>query len=1069
MKKFLLLCCSLVFVAMAAMAQERVVTGKVTSADDGSSMPGVNVVLKGTTNGAVTDADGNYRLSVPTSGGTLVFSFIGMQTAEQVIGDRSVVDAQLASDVEQLQEVVVTAQGKVTEKRAVGYAVTTVSGATLESKPESDVARILTGKIPGVNITNTGGVSGTGTNIVIRGYTTISGSNQPLFVIDGVPFNTNTNQQGSFADGSLATSSRFLDLDPNNIESINVLRGLAATVRYGEQGKKGVIIITTKSASRSKRDFEVNISQSNFTNEIASAPEYQNNFGNGFDQNFGYFFSNWGPRFRDPNNPDKPGLYGPDLVQHPYDRLPAAIKAQFPEFIGRFDYPYKAFPDPMGFFRKGKISTTSISLRGTKQETGYNASFSYTNEDGFTPGNFLKKLNGSVGINSNLSKNFSIQSTMNFSITEMETPPISAGGGSGPAGNGFSVFSDLFYTPRSVDVLGLPFETPADKQSVYYRSGNDIQNPLWTAKYSRSTDNVRRMYGQTTLTYQITPALDVKYRLGLDTYSETQEYWQNKGGVQNSNFKNGLYRSTFITNTIWNHDVLLDYNKDLSDKLTLTGSLGFNVRQDTYNQDGIESTNQLVFGFINHANFVNHAATNGFTGGQFQFESEQVWQAVYAETRLEYNRYLYLNLAARNDWSSTLEKANRSLFYPSVSVSFVPTDAFNIKSEFLNFLRTRISYGSSAGFPDPYSTRSVLAQNARAFVDRSGNVLTTNATSSFLGNPNLLPELQQEYEAGIEAQFLNRRLGFDVTFYTRDTRDLITGAPLDNATGYGFTLINIGRLNNKGIEASITATPIKVGAFTWNVTGVFTRFRSVVEELSESLKQINVAGFGDPGNYAIEGKPFNIIQGSKVARSENGELLTSDTGDWLPADDIGIIGNPIPNYTFNVINEINWKGISLTAQLDYRDGGDIFSTTARSLLARGISKDTDVNRDMAIVLPGVKQDGTPNDVAQGAGSAYFNNFGFGPSEVSVYDGTTIRLREIAIGYALPKSFLEKTPFKQVTIRAQGQNLWFKAVNFPDYVNFDTDVVGTGVGNGFGLEFITGPSAKKYGFTVSATF
>jgi len=476
-----------------------------------------------------------------------------------------------------------------------------------------------------------------------------------------------------------------------------------------------------------------------------------------------------------------------------------------------------------------------------------------------------------------------------------------------------------------------------------------------------------------------------------------------------------------------------------------------------------------VFGFINHANFVNHAATNGFTGGQFQNMAEKVWQAVYAETRLEYKRYLYLNLAARNDWSSTLEKDNRSLFYPSVSLSFVPTDAFNIKSNVMNFLRTRVSYGTSAGFPSPYSTRSVLSQNARGFVDRSGSVIATNAISSFLGNPNLMPELSKEYEAGVEAQFLNRRVGLDLTYYYRNTENLITGAPLDNSTGYGFTYVNIGRLNNKGIEATLNGTPIKAGSFQWNVTAVYTRYRSVVEELSGSLKQIQVAGYGDPGNYAIEGQPFNVIQGSKVSRNANGDLVVTDQGDWLPADDIGIIGNPIPNYQLNFINELSWKGFTLTAQIDYRDGGDIFSTTARSLLARGISKDTDVNRDMAIVLPGVKQDGTPNDIAQGAGSAYFNNFGFGPSEVSVYDGTTIRLREISLGYVLPKALIAKTPFKNVSVRALGQNLWFRAVNFPEYVNFDTDVVGTGVGNGFGLEFITGPSARKYGFTVTATF
>lgn len=1075
MRKFLLTLFSFAFV-LSALAQDRIVSGKITSSEDGSGLPGVNVVLKGTSNGAVTDVDGNYKLSIPASGGTLVFSFIGLQTQEVEVGQRTVVEIQMASDVKQLSEVVVTAQGIQSEKRALGYSVASIGGAALQQRPESDVARVLNGKIPGVQINQTNGMSGTGTSIVIRGYSTISGTNQPLFVIDGVPFNTNTNQQGDYSQGSLATSSRFLDLDPNNIESMSVLKGLSATVLYGEQGKKGVILITTKNGSTKKKDFEITINQSVFANEIASLPDYQNNYGNGFYQNYGPFFSNWGPPFStSPFKNDNTPATIPHWYSHWGD---PTLSAAFPQFntidpaTGKKPaVPYAPQQNISAFFRTGMISQTSLNIGGSTDKLNYNANFGYAHEDGFTPGNTLVKYNGGVGITAKLTNKFTVSTTLNFARTDMVTPPIAAAGaGGGIAGSGFSLYSELLFTPRSVDIMGLPFETPIDHRSVYYRSGNDIQNPRWTAKYNKNTDNVNRVYGKTSFNYAITDHLSAVYRLGVDTYSEKQEYIIPKGGRQNGNYLNGLYRTTDISNTIWDHTFLLNYNKDINPDINLTGTLGANIRQDSYAQTGEESVNQIVFGFNNHANFTEHSSRNGQAGIDMQYNTEKIWQAIYGTATMDYKRYLYVNIAARNDWTSTLEKANNSILYPSASVSFVPTTAFNLESKNLNYLKVRVGYGTSAGFPQPYLTRSNLDINARAFVNQGGAAIGTNALSSRLGNANLKPELQKELEFGIEAKFFQNRLGLDMSVYNRTTTDLITRTPLDNATGFGETNINVGSLSNNGIELAITGTPVIRGDFRWDVTANFFSYRSKIETLGGGLTQIQIAGFTSPGNYAIPGQPYGTIQGYGIQRNAKGEKVVDGTGLYLASDNLLNLGSPIPDYTLTLINGFSYKGINLSMQFDYRKGGKIYSTTAGTVVARGPTAVTNGDPALTYIMPGVKSDGTKNDIALPYADIYYSNvLNYGIAELSMYDGTTIRLREIAVSYSLPKSLLAKTPFKGVSFSFSGQNLWYNAVNFPKALNFDTDVLSSGVGNGIGMDFLSGPTSRRYGGSLKLTF
>lgn len=1084
MKRVSLLAMLMLSLLSWSFAQERTITGTVTDAGNGDPLIGASVLVKGTLTGTVTDFDGTYSLSLPEGNNVLVFTYTGYSAKEVPVGASTVLDVTMQQGLA-LDEVIVTAQGIQKEKRALGYSVSTVDGGQLEQKPESDVTRLLKGKVAGVNITSTSGVSGSGTNVVIRGYSSLTGSNQPLFVVDGVPFNTNTNKDNGtndFLEGGQATSSRFLDLDPNNIQSISVLKGLSATVTYGEQGRNGVILITTKNGSVSKANQKtsVTLSQSYFSTEIASLPNYQTNYGGGFHQNFGFFFSNWGPHF------DTRGGRGIDAsgqVRHPLDALTdPSLKAQFPEFDGA-RYDYRNYNSTEEFFEKGYVSNTSLNIQGGNEKATFSGTFGYTDDKGFLPGNSVRKFNLGIGGRVELANNLIMNSTFNYVKTDYATPPISYGDGSGIfAGGGLSVFSDVFYVPRGVDLTGLPFEAPADNRPVYYRSGNDILNPRWTAKYARNTSVVDRFYGQSSLSYKPTTWLNLTYRLGIDTYTERQEYIVNRIGLASNDYaaiNNGMYRTTDIVNTIFDQNAFATATfGNILPELDMDITAGVNYRQDEFGRNGIESTNQLVFGFIEHSNFTNQSSVNSLSGLDIQFSQLERLVAGYTSITFDYKNYLYVNLAGRNDWSSTVEKENNTLFYPSASLSFIPTELLP-QSTVLNYLKLRLGYGTSAGFPDPYSTRSTLSSNARQFVDRTGAVITTNSNATYfedngasaiLGNPNLKPELHKELEFGIDAQLFNNRLGVDLTLYRRITNDLITDAPLDPSTGFSQTTINIGEIENQGIEVGLDFTPVQAGDFRWNLYTNFYAYKSTVNELGQGLDEVQIAGFTNQGNFAVEGEVYGVMKGTVIDRDEQGRAIIDGDGYYNQAANIQIIGNPHPDFTMGITNTITWKGLSLSAQLDYRHGGDMFSGTAEALFARGLSKDTDFDRTQAFVLDGVTADGTPNTTMITATNLYFDNIGFGPDELSVFDATTIRLRDVTLSYSLPKSFLANSPFGGISLSLSGQNLWFNAINMPPNSNVDTDALGFGAdGNGLGFEFLNGPSVRRYGASVRVQF
>jgi TonB-linked SusC/RagA family outer membrane protein len=1063
-KKNLLLSLLGVIMSFAVMAQGSKITGKVTSSDDGSGLPGVTVQVKGTSKGSQTDIDGNYSIEAAT-GSTLVFSFVGMNTQEVKLGSQSVVNVSLGADTKQLSEVVVTAQGIQREKRALGYSVATVDKKNIEDRPQADVGRVLQGKIAGVNITSTSGVSGTGTNITIRGYSSITGSVQPLFVVDGVPFNSNTNTRGGFTSGGQSSSSRFLDLDPNNIENITVLKGLAATVTYGDQGRNGVILVTTKNGSKKARKTEYNVTQSFFTN-TAHLPKYQNSYVGGFQQNLGYFFSNWGPSLEEARTyASQSGNAA--LTTHPYAFLSnAALRAGQADYVASVS-PYKmeVFPNNVSdFFRTGQISNTSLNISGGGEKVGYNVSAGYNKEGGYIPNNNLTKLNLGLGLNAQMSKKLSVNMSINFANTDQTSPPLSSGTGNNA--NDFpSVLANVMYTPRQVDLMGWPFEDPATGTTVYFRGGNDIPNPRWVLNNYKTTGVVNRVFTATTFNYDIAKDLSLIYKVGLDTYDETQEFLLGKGGVQ---LPNGLYNTLNFKNTIWDNSAILSYSKPITEKFSLSGRIGGNIRNDRFNLYNINSQNQLARGLFTHNNFIDNASSN--------LRTEQTRMGLFGEITADYSNYLFLNLAARNDWTSTVEKENRRILYPSVSASFVPTTAFPaLQSNILNFLKVRVGYGTSAGFPDPYSTRNVLNQSARGWLNASGTAVQTHSVDNTLGNPNLKPELHAETELGIEGKMLNNKIGFDLTLYRRNTKNLITRAPLDASTGYTSTTINVGQIRNEGIEFSLNGTPLTLSnGFSWDVAATFSRNLPKVIDLGGTIQEVQISGFGSAlGNYAIVGQPFNIIKGTGFRRNEAGKLLIDALGYLQATPTPVVLGDPNPAFNTSLINTFNYKGLSLSVMMSYRHGGVIYSSTAGALLGRGLTiesgQESGYDRAQTFIFPGVKADGQPNDIQITGSDVNFNNVYFFGDEGRIFDGSTIRLQEVSLSYSLPKKLFGSSIVKGASISFSGNNLWYKALNVPEGVNLDTDNLGLGVGNGLGFEFLTGPSARRLGGTLKLTF
>jgi TonB-linked SusC/RagA family outer membrane protein len=1028
----------LAFVVQLTFAQEKTISGTVSDGS-GLPLPGATVLVKGTTNGTSTDFDGNFSITA-RQGATLVFSFVGYTTKSVVIGGSNKINIELLEDAQALEEVVITAQGIKREKKALGYAVTTLDAGVIESKPETDVAKLLTGKVAGVQVNTAGGFLGQAPSVIIRSKNSITGNNQPLYVVDGIPI----------------AGDRSFDIDPNNIASTSVLKGLAASTLYGEDGRNGVILITTKTGSPTLKDgkFEIQVINTSSLLKVANLPDFQNTYGQGSDNNPDTtFLGTWGARFNG--------------QQVPHPLAIGEYAESFPQFQGK-TVEYRAYPDNVSdFFNSNFGLNTSVLITKSTEDVSFSFNVSNTDQKGVIEGSDLKRLNLSFGGTAKLSNRFTLNAKADYSNTISNRPTI-------------NVFDILTYIPRNLDIQNLPFQDPNTGANVYYR--DDFANPIWQLKNSGYADDSDRITASSNLIYAINDKFSLSYTFGLDKYNETNRDHQNKGGII---APLGFLQYYVNTSKVTNHRFLFNFDDiKLNDNFSIQGQIGMETKNEFREINGVNASDQVVFGFVDLDNYRTYTPQTDFTtlDGEVITSSEENRIGAFGGVDVAYKNFLYLNLQARNDWGSTVEKDNQSVFYPSASLSFLPTAAFDGFGSNGDYLKLRGGYGSSASFPLAYLTRPELNANPNTWINPFDNsVIATNFVSSFLPNPNLKPEFLKEFEIGIEGKYFNNRLIFDISAYKKTTEDQILYSNLPNSTGYTQTAINAGDVITEGLEVGLILTPIVAGDFSWVVNTNFTAYESTVENLPIDLVQIGTLGV----NSAINGEPFGVFRGTFAVKDDAGNLLINPTtGKIIFSDDVGledeIIGDPNEDFRVSTINTISYKNFSLSAQLEYIHGGDLYSVTAQNLLRRGVTRDTE-DREGTFVLPGVYGDpATGLPILDGNGDPIPNNVQIGPNDVyfintqdveenQVYDATTIRLRDVTLSYTLSKKTLEKTPFGSAIFTLTGNNLWFETPNMPKYLNLDPEVLATGQGNSFGIDFQNAPSYKQYSLSIKLTF
>ena len=1055
MKKFLLVCFSFFF-ALSVWAQERVISGKVTSQEDATSLPGVNVVLKGTTNGTVTDSDGNFKLNVPAAGGSLVFSFIGLQTSEIVIGERSVIDVALGLDIQQLSEVVVTALGVKREQKTLGFSVKEIDNKELTVARTTNVVNALSGKIAGVRVAGSNGMVGSSSAIFIRGFTTFTGSNQPLFVIDGIPIDNGGG--GNALQTGVSNSNRAIDLNQDDIETMTVLKGPAAAVLYGSRAAAGAIVITTKKGkSQPGKRTVVDYTGSYGISEPNLFPDYQNQYGRGtsltgagvpqapvYQPNADQ--SNWGPEIAG------------QLVNSEYSAADQAL------FGLPAQVPLTAYPNNVeDMFRKGSNSQHNLAFSGGNDKSNFFVSYNNLRDKGFLEGNFLERNSFRFNGNTQLTEKFSAGVTANYINNTSERSQI---------GNQLS--NPLFrgwFLPRDFDLKNSPYQRP-DGTQVFFNNNTD--HPSWTLKNNLYNDEINRFIGTLSLGYDFNDLISVNYRIGTDLFNQRINTYDAIGARGQANHAVqgvGAVGERNIYNQETSSYLTFNLRKQIND-FTITALIGnelnLRVGQD-YGFAGNTLNTRGVRRITDANNFVPIASS----------EERRNLVGLFADIQVNYKGFLYLGFTGRNDWSSTFKKGNNSYFYPSVTSSVILTEAFpSIKGNAISFAKFKANWAKVGREAPIYSTDTYWFQANPSdgfgpqivypFLGQLGRSLGNAA-----GNPDLGPEFTRSYEAGIEAGFLKDRIRLDLTYFNTRSTDIILSVPIASASGFTTQTKNAGVMETNGVELTIGAAVIKSSDFSWNIDLNWARIRNNVISLADGVQNIAIGGFTTAQTRIEAGKEYGVIYANSLTRDSEGRILVNGT-TGLPSNGPTLLrGNPNPRWTGGITNTFAYKGLALSFLIDVRHGGDVLSRVINDVRRTGTAAETaelprfDSN-GLPIanyIVPGVFSDGTPNNIPVTAQQYFQTMFPFQSPGEGVFDASWVRLRELGLNYALPKSLLEKTPFGKVEIGVNGRNLWLKT----DVPHIDPETNLTGATNSQGLEFNTMPNARSYGAVLRLTF
>ena len=1076
-----LLCTSMLFA-------QKEISGKVTSKEDGSALPGVTVAVKGTTNGTITDLQGSYKINVPANATTLVFTFVGMKSQEIAIGTQTAINAVLESSATQLGGMVVTALGISREKKSLGYSTQEVKGDLVSTVSTDNVTNALSGKIAGVQVKTTTNMGGS-TNILLRGTKSITGDNQALFVVDGVPINNEVTNTASQQVGGVGYDygNAASDINPDDIESINVLKGAAATALYGSRAANGVIMITTKKGSKNaKKGIGISITSGVTVGFVdkSTFPTYQKDYGAGYDAYWNTIGNEtWAPTTDDAS-------YGyhfnPNLLVYQWD----AVDPQSPNYQKATPW-VAATNGPITFFNHPVTLENSISLENANDNGSYHLSYTNYDQNGLMPNSNLKKnnvlFNGSWKVNDKLtatgSANFSTENALGRNST-------------GYSDNIMTSFREWDETNVDMKEQWNAYNKTKNNDTWnWYNPSNPAEGPAywdnyyWTRYENYETDGRNRFIGNMSLDYKLASWVDIFGRISGDAYNAIQEERRAigsvgtpfgigqgaDGSIDQSNATSGYLRRD-ITFSEYNYDVMANFNKDISKDLSLKGILGTNIRRTDYDWVAQSTGGGLVIPEL--YSLQNSAGPLPLAK---ELASKIGVNGIYAQASLGYKNYLYLDVTARQDHSSTLPVANSTYYYPSVAGSFIFTNVMP-ESKWLSFGKVRLNYavvGNGAPFDqlvNKYNTLTPL-----------NSAMTSLPTTD--NDANLKPEKTKSTEGGIEMDFFKRRVGFDLALYNTYTTNQIMPLAVSQATGFVQQDINAGEIQNKGVELTLNGTPVDGKKFKWNVSVNWALNRNKVISLLPGVDNMDLAenGFGVSIDAHV-GQPFGVLEGSDFTYL-NGHVVVDSKGIPVPTDFTHIIGNVNPNWTGGITNTFTYQNVSFSFLIDVQDGGSIFSLDQSFGQFDGLYPNTDYINDLGnpvrnpltfnangtyastsggYIINGVHADGTVNTTRIDA-STCDPNTGFGyniyPDKQFVYDATYVKLREVSISYSLPSAMLKKCFLTGVTFSLVASNPWIIYKKLP-YADPES---GLGAGNLQGWSEGSLPSTHNYGFKLKLSF
>lgn len=1070
--KFKVFCTLLcVLFSQVLLAQESEITGTVTD-NNNLPLPGVNVVIKNTSTGTQTDFDGNYSITAQ-QGDILVFSYVGLKTTEYTVSNNTTIDVVLEADSSELDEVVITALGIKREKKSLGYATQEVDGSAVSDVPTTNFANALSGKVAGLRI-NPSGTMGGSTNTVIRGNSSLTGNNQALYVIDGTPIdnsNNNTSTQmsggGGYDYGNAAT-----DINPEDIESINVLKGAAATALYGARASNGVIIIETKKGKKNT-DIGVTISSTLMVSSVNknTLPIYQKEYGAGYGPYYasddGYF------NLADIDGdgiPDKTTPFTEDAsFGAAFDGQPIY---QWNSIYPQLDTYQQATPweaaenDPNTIWEGGTTAINSVALSGGTDKSTYRMSFTNFLQDGNLPNSEIKRNTLKFSGSHEFTDKLEVSSNISYTKTD----------GKGRYGTGYDS-NNIMQQFRQWWQVNVDIE---EQKQAYLATGENItwnpngpsnlspiysDNPYWTFYENYETDTRNRYFGNVNLNYELNDIFSVLGRFTFDTYDELREERNNVGSAGVSGYSRYNNRTSE-----YNYDIILNVNKDLSDDLNLDGNLGWNLRRNGYSSILASTNGGLAIPGL-------YALTNTTSPLEApeEYDATKMLYGVYARASLGFLDTYYLEGTLRRDKSSTLPTDNNVFYYPSVSTSILLSNI--VDTDWLSFAKLRANYAEVGNDTDPY--RLINTYNVSLPFNSSGNA----SNPSTLNNPDLKPERSKNYELGLEANFFNNRLGFDVSYYNNRTEDQITPVPTSDATGYSARILNAGTIENKGIEVLFRANPIKTKDFSWDLSVNWSRNRSEVVELTEGIENLELASLqGGVSINAAPGEAYGAIRGSDYVYNSEGRKIVGDNGYYLISDTNNeIIGNIQPDWIGGVQNSFSYKNVSMSFLIDVQQGGDIFSLDTWYGFATGLYDRTVGTNDLGnpirnpvtggtdsggIILPGVTEGGAEN-TTRASFNTYANPYGYArdANKGHIYDASYVKLREVSLTYNFTEKALEKTFITNASISLIGRNLWIIHKNIP----YSDPEAGLSSGNIQGYQSGAYPSFREIGASLRLNF